>query len=225
MSDPGGERAMIRAAFWIGLALGITLAAPAALALDAQVLGEGAGRLRARDDAGAAARWLGSASATVAEARDPAARRDGCLLYVLATLAFERGGDAEAYGSWGRAVQCYASTGTSWEAERSQLAARVRRADEGLRALAGREAAVGPVREDASVDAELVALSRLVPLLTYDGPTLSAAPPTEAGESSSPAQVAPLVAPRLPGGGAPAPAPPAGPTVVPRRGVVPRTSP
>jgi len=203
---------------WAVLALAAIVAAPA-WALDADVLAQGTRRLREGDDAAAAALWLGAADATIAEARDAAGRRDGCLLYVLATLALERGGDTRAYASWGRAVQCYAATGTSWDAERSGVAARLRPADDGVRALAGREGPGGPVRQRSAADAELVAIAGLVPLSTYDGPAFRASSP--AGEAPRDAPVSPLVGPQPPAradrDGAPAPLPP----TLPRRGVVP----
>jgi hypothetical protein len=206
---------------WALLALAVAMVAAPAWALDADVLAQGRRRLREGDDAAAAALWLGTANATIAEARDAAGQRDGCLLYVLATLALERGSDTQAYASWGRAVQCYAGTGTSWDAERSGVAARRRQADDGLRARAGRDGPRGPVRERSAADAELIAIAGLVPLATYDGPAFRVSPSSPAGDAPRDAPVSPLVGPQAPApagqDGAPSPLPP----TLPRRGVVP----
>ncbi len=221
---------MIRPVSWIGLAFGATIVTLPAWALDSQVLAEGTRLLRARDDAAAGALWLRSGDAAIADARDAAARRDGCLLYVLATLAFERAGDARTYASWGRAVQCYAATATTWDTERARLAVRLREADEGLRVFAGRESG-GPVREETGRDAELAALATLAPLATYAGPPLPLPPPVSAPERATETPVVPLAGPRRPArveeGARPstAPAGPTAPADALPRGVVPQRAP
>ena len=220
---------MIRHALWIGVALAAAIMTPPAWALDSLVLAEGTRLLRARDDTAAGALWLRSAGAAMADARDAAGRRDGCLLYVLATLAWERAGDPQAYASWGRAMQCYAATGTTWDVERSRLAGRV--ADEGLRVLGAREGAVhgaresgGAVREETATDAELATLARLLPLATYEGPALTLSPAASATEASTD-PATPLAGPRPPSrveeGARPSTAPAGG---LPR-GVIPQRAP
>ena len=228
MSRTDGEPPMIRHTSWIGVALAAGIMALPAWARDSRALGEGIRLLSARDDAAAGALWLRSADAAMAVARDAATRRDGCLLYVVATLAFERAADTQAYASWGRAVRCYAAAGTTWDTERARLAGRVQQVDEGLRVFAGREGG-GPVPEETAPDAELVALARLVPLATYEGPALTLSPPASAPEHSTETPVVPLAGPRPPAGveegTAPSTAPAGAPAGVLPRGVVPRRAP
>ena len=97
--------------------------------------------------------------------RSPSGLRESAFLQVLATMAYERAGDARAYASWSDAVRHYLEAGGSWEQDREALQQRWRTLE---RQLAQIGTAASPVLSaDEQVLAELVKRGNI---LQYNGP-------------------------------------------------------
>jgi hypothetical protein len=112
----------------------------------------------------AAEAWLRAAEEST-QRRTPAGLRESAYAHVLATIAYERAGDARAYVSWSDAVRQYLESGGAWEQDRDALRTRWRALE---RQLAQSDATSAP---SLSADEQmLMDMVKRVEILTYTGP-------------------------------------------------------
>jgi hypothetical protein len=112
----------------------------------------------------AAEAWLRIAQES-AQRRTPAGLRESAYAQVLATIAYERAGDARAYVSWSDAIRHYLESGGAWDQDRESLRGRWRTLE---RQLAQSGATSAP---SLSADEQmLMDMVKRVEILTYTGP-------------------------------------------------------
>jgi Protein of unknown function (DUF3131) len=112
----------------------------------------------------AAEAWLRAAEEST-QRRTAAGLRESAYAHVLATIAYERAGDARAYVSWSDAIRQYLESGGAWEQDRESLRTRWKTLE---RQLAQSGATSAP---SLSADEQmLMDLVKRVEILTYTGP-------------------------------------------------------
>lgn len=152
----------------IARALAAGLLAMASLAASAQSFPAsthpGWAHLRSDRPLRAAEAWLRAAQESALR-RTPAGLRESAYAHVLATIAYERAGDARAYASWSEVIRRYLEAGASWEQDRAVLRQRWTSLERQLAQMASSAPPALSTDEQMLVD-----LVKRVGLLEYTGP-------------------------------------------------------
>jgi hypothetical protein len=153
---------------WILLAALVwtTVCSTAAVSSDGGGLQKGLLFMQSEKFAEAAKVWQADAEKLATDATNNDKAEAG-VRYVLATIAYDRSEDAQAYGTWAKAIEIFLRSGSDWPTERDHLKTEIEENRAALVSVLNGERA--NLKTNAS-DLSLVNIDALVGLTKFDGP-------------------------------------------------------